>query len=74
MPRVVVVTDKADRGWIAGNNDMLRALPGTYPNVVVVDWATASADCPGNCFYDDGIHLPPDGRTYFTQLILNAIV
>ena len=55
------------------NNDLLRALPATYPNVRLVDWADAAAACPGNCFYDDGIHLRPDGRTYFAQLITAAL-
>ena len=65
VPQVVVVTTKADRGYVPPNNELLRALPATYPNVTVVDWAIESAACPGNCFYDDGIHLPPDGRTYY---------
>ena len=74
VPRVVVLTTKADRGWVPPNNDMLRALPAMYPNVRLVDWADAAAACPGNCFYDDGIHLRPDGRTYFAQLITAALV
>ncbi len=74
VPQVVVVTTKADRGYVPPNNEMLRALPATYPNVTVVDWELESAACPGNCFYDDGIHLPPDGRTFFTQLITAALV
>ena len=74
VPRVVVVTTKADRGWVPPNNDMLRSLPSTYPNVVLVDWADAAGTCPGHCFYDDGIHLRPDGRAYFAQLITAALV
>ena len=74
VPRVIVVTTKADRGWVPPNNEMLRALPVQYPNVVVVDWADAAGMCPGHCFYDDGIHLRADGRTYFAQLINAALV
>jgi hypothetical protein len=73
VPQVVVVTTKADRGYVAPNNERLRALPATYPNVTVVDWELESAACPGTCFYDDGIHLPPDGRAFFTQLIAAAL-
>ncbi|MET0458308.1 MAG: acyltransferase family protein [Ilumatobacteraceae bacterium] len=73
VPQVVVVTTKADRGYVAPNNEKLRALPATYPNVTVVDWELESAACPGRCFYDDGIHLPPDGRTYFAALITAAL-
>ena len=42
-----------------------RALPATYPNVRIVDWANTSGSCPGNCFYDDDIHLAPDGRRFY---------
>ncbi len=71
VPRVVVMTVRADRSWVPPNNDLLRGLQGRYPNVVVVDWATQ--DCPGDCFYGDGIHLRPDGRTHFTTLVTSAL-
>ena len=67
--QVAVVTTKADRNYVPGNNDRLRALPASYPNVRLVDWATAAVDCPGDCFYDDGIHLKPDGRAFYAQQI-----
>jgi hypothetical protein len=73
VPRVVVMTVRADRSWTAPNNDLLRALPGRHPNVVLVDWASASDTCPGNCFYADGIHLRPDGRQHFTNLVAAAL-
>jgi hypothetical protein len=69
VPTVVVVTTKADREYVAGNNDKLRALPAVFPNVRVVDWAAAAPACPGDCFYDDGIHLRPDGRVYYAEQI-----
>ena len=45
-------------------------MPATWPNVKVVDWEALAASCPGQCFYDDGIHLPPDGRNYYAQQIV----
>ena len=57
VPIVVFVTGKADRVWIAGNNDKIRALPAAYPNVTVLDWEVIGPQCPGDCFYDDQIHL-----------------
>ena len=69
VPLVAIVTTKADRTYVPGNNDRLRALPTTYPNVRLVDWAAVAADCPGDCFYDDGIHLKPDGRTFYAQQV-----
>ena len=70
---VVVLTGKASRGWVAGNNAMLRALPERYPNTTVLDWEVLSQGCPGNCFYNDGIHLPPDGQNYYTGLITRLL-
>ena len=69
VPIVVVLTGKADRGWVAGNNAMLRALPDRYPNTTVLDWEVLSQQCQGNCFYSDGIHLPTDGQNYYTGLV-----
>jgi hypothetical protein len=71
VPRVVVVTARADRRGVPPNNDLLRALHGRFPNVVLVDWANQA--CPGNCFYSDGIHLRPDGRQHFTNLVTAAL-
>ncbi len=40
---VAVLTVKAPKSWIAGNNQRIRALPDTHRNVTVVDWATEAA-------------------------------
>jgi len=73
VPRVYVLTVHAERGWTADNNARILSLPDRYPNVQVIDWNTLVASCPGNCLYDDGIHLPPDGRRYYADLIFQAI-
>ena len=31
VPKVVFLTVKAPKGWIDGNNELIRALPGRYP-------------------------------------------
>jgi peptidoglycan/LPS O-acetylase OafA/YrhL len=71
--RVIVLTVRADRSWVPGNNDRIRALVGQYPNVVVVDWEQLSRSCPGSCFYDDGIHLRPDGRRFYAEQVVAAL-
>jgi peptidoglycan/LPS O-acetylase OafA/YrhL len=70
VPTVVMVTTKADREYVARNNARIREMPATWPNVKVVDWEALAATCPGQCFYEDGIHLPPDGRNYYAQQIV----
>jgi peptidoglycan/LPS O-acetylase OafA/YrhL len=73
VPLVVALTVRADRGWTAGNNALIRALPASRPNVILLDWEIESAACPGNCFASDGIHLNPPGRAYYTDLIWKAL-
>jgi peptidoglycan/LPS O-acetylase OafA/YrhL len=72
VPRVIVLTIRADRSWTVPNNDRLYDLPTQYPNVQVLDWGAQSANCPGDCFYDDGIHLKPAGQNYYTALAQQA--
>ncbi|MFK7919709.1 MAG: acyltransferase family protein [Ilumatobacter sp.] len=73
VPIVVFVTGKADRVWIAGNNDKIRALPGAYPNVTVLDWEVIGPQCAGGCFYDDQIHLNGSGQTFYADLIARLL-
>jgi peptidoglycan/LPS O-acetylase OafA/YrhL len=73
VPTVVMMTGKGNRGWIAGNNDKIRALPGSFPNVTVLDWEVMSASCADRCFYDDGIHLTQSGQNFYS-LIVNRLL
>jgi hypothetical protein len=69
VPVVILMTGKADRGWIADNNTRLRAVPAAHPNVTVLDWEQLSPACEGRCFYDDGIHLTQSGQNFYAGLI-----
>ncbi|MBV1894323.1 MAG: hypothetical protein KUG57_09770 [Ilumatobacteraceae bacterium] len=69
VPIVLLLTDKADRGWVAGNNDKIRAAPANHPNVTVIDWEALAPSCEGNCLYSDGIHLTQSGQNFYSWLI-----
>ncbi len=73
VPTVIALTGKADRDWVSANNEKVRALPTTYPNVTVLDWKVLSAGCEGRCFYEDGIHLTQAGQDYYTSLITRVL-
>jgi peptidoglycan/LPS O-acetylase OafA/YrhL len=73
VPLVVVLTIKADRRWTEGNNALIRGLPARWPNVKVLDWQVDAGACSGDCFYDDGIHLTPEGQQYYADLIWRSI-
>jgi len=72
VPNVLVMTNRAPRNWTARNNELLRNL-SSRPNVIVIDWERLSAECPGDCFYSDGIHLKSDGQRYYARLIFDVL-
>jgi hypothetical protein len=73
VPNVIVMTVKANRGWTADNNAMLRAADVEGDNKILLDWEVRSAECPGQCFYDDGIHLRPEGQKFYADLISDIL-
>jgi hypothetical protein len=73
VPNVILMTVRADRSWTAGNNDLLRAADLEGDNKILLDWEALSAQCPGECFYADGIHMRPDGQRYYTNLISDVL-
>lgn len=72
VPRVLVVSVKVPRWWQEPNNGILWNRMGNHPNAVLVDWYSASVNNPGY-FWDDGIHLRPEGAAAYTQLMLANI-
>ncbi len=73
VPNVILLTDKADRDWIADNNALLRAADLEGDNKILLDWEVQSAECPGQCFYGDGIHLRPEGQKFYADLISDIL-
>lgn len=72
VPEVAVVNVKVPRAWEGANNEAIAQVVPNYPNAVVVDWHGASASYP-SIFYSDGIHLQPEGATYYAQVIAAAL-
>ncbi len=73
VPKVLLLTLDVDRSWTAGNNALIYDTVNTYPNVFLLDWAGLNDSCPGDCFYNDGIHLKPDGQQYYADMIAGAL-
>jgi peptidoglycan/LPS O-acetylase OafA/YrhL len=69
VKQVVLLTIDVPREWTAPNNELIFNTAAAYANVDVLDWAGLVDSCPGNCLYDDGIHLRPDGQDYYAQLV-----
>ena len=68
VDRVVFVNVKVPRTWERPNNRVISEGVQRYPNAVLVDWHSASADRP-ELFYKDGYHLRPAGQRIYAGLI-----
>jgi hypothetical protein len=66
--RIVVVTVKVPRPWESPNNAILRDGAQRNPAVVLADWQAESDGVP-SLFWDDGIHLRPEGAAAYAALI-----
>ncbi len=71
VPRVVLVNTSVPRIWEAPTNGALAAAAANHANVVFVDWRAASAG-RYDLFWDDGVHLRPEGASFFAELIAAA--
>jgi hypothetical protein len=70
--RVVFVSNKVPRRWQDSNNAVIYSGVAYYPNSVLVDWYTESSNRP-DFFWDDAVHLRPEGAATFANLIVAAI-
>ncbi len=71
--RVVVVNTRVPERWAEPNNELIAAVVPDYPNAVIADWASASADHP-EYFVSDGTHPQwPDGIQAFVAEIARAL-
>jgi peptidoglycan/LPS O-acetylase OafA/YrhL len=68
VDRVVFVNVAVPRAWQEPNNEVIAEGVERYPNAVLVDWHSASADRP-ELFYRDGYHLRPKGQRIYADLI-----
>lgn len=68
VPRVVVVNTAVPRSWEGPNNAGLAAAVAAAPNAVLVDWQAASTG-RYELFWNDGVHLRPEGARVFAELI-----
>ena len=74
--RVVLVTCRAPRGWIAESNRVILAAAKAFAggNVRLADWTTYSAKHGiRDWFYNDGIHTRPAGSAAYAAMIREAL-
>jgi peptidoglycan/LPS O-acetylase OafA/YrhL len=66
--KVVFVNVKVPRSWEVTNNEVISEGVEKYPNAVMVDWYSASANHP-EYFYSDGYHLRPKAQKVYADLL-----
>lgn len=70
--QVVLVNTHVPRDWEQQVNRLLAQAAADYPNVTLADWFSASKGHP-EYFYEDGVHLRPEGAAAYTSLLMNTI-
>jgi lysophospholipase L1-like esterase len=71
-PVVVVLTMKEPRSWEGANNAVIRTGVKGHPNVRLLDWHWWGNRNPG-WFWDDGIHLRPEGASAYARLVAKKL-
>ena len=72
QPKVVVVNTSVPRTWRDGNNKIISEVVSSYPNAVLVDWASIAENHP-EFFAPDGVHLIEAGSDVYVASILEAL-
>jgi peptidoglycan/LPS O-acetylase OafA/YrhL/lysophospholipase L1-like esterase len=70
--KVVIINAKEPRGWEQQNNDLLASGVKRYKNAVLLDWHEYGGAHP-EFFYDDGIHLRPEGAQAYANFVAQAL-
>jgi lysophospholipase L1-like esterase len=71
--RVVILNAHVDRPWEQEVNDTLADGVKKYKNARLVDWHAIAADHP-EFFWDDGIHLRPEGQQFYAELVAGNLL
>jgi hypothetical protein len=69
---VLFLSLRVPRNWEEGNNDVLARAVARHANFELLDWRMASGDRP-EVMWKDGIHLRPEGATYYAALVQAAL-
>ncbi len=70
---VFFVNTRSPQSWTDSTNETIANIPSRHPNVIVVDWYSASAG-HDEYFAGDGTHLTEEGAQAYIALIQQAIV
>lgn len=70
--QVWLVTTRVPRNWQEPVNNTLKEVAEEFSNTRIIDWYSASQG-KEDLFYEDGVHLKPDGYDYYASFLLESI-
>ena len=69
---MIFLTTRVPRKWQEPNNTALTEGVKRYPNASLLDWNAASNE-HAEWFWNDGIHLRPEGARVYVNLIAGFV-
>lgn len=72
VDHIILVNTRVPKPWESVVNTTLAKVAATYPHTVLLDWYTASIG-KDIFFYDDGVHLRPEGAKFYAEFLAKAI-
>ncbi|ARF67806.1 hypothetical protein B7C51_08145 [Paenibacillus larvae subsp. pulvifaciens] len=70
--RVLLVTTRVPKNWQDTVNSHIKEVASEFSNVKVIDWNSAS-EGKNDYFYNDGVHLKPEGCKYYVPLLIDVL-
>jgi peptidoglycan/LPS O-acetylase OafA/YrhL len=70
--RIYLVTTRVPKDWQDIVNASIREVADEYGNTTIIDWYSAS-EGRNELFYQDGVHLKPEGAQYYASILVEAI-
>ncbi|XOS94023.1 hypothetical protein ACLMAB_11965 [Brevibacillus laterosporus] len=70
--QIMIVNTRVPREWQDIVNANLSEVANEFSNVKMIDWYSAS-EGKDDYFYQDGVHLKPEGAKYFASLLVESV-
>ena len=72
VQQIVIINTRVPKRWQDTVNSDLAEAAAEFPQATLVDWYAASQG-KDSYFYEDGVHLSPQGAEYYASLISDAV-
>lgn len=70
---IIFIVPYAPEEWQTHNSQILREFAQKYPNIVLIDWESASKKETQNVFVEDKTHLNSYGLKVYAKLVTNHL-